>query len=86
MKRTVFYNNLPLNHLSTPDLKAQLAVNRERLRVRTLVGGALSAATLAVGLMNHQPVVAVIPLAITVITGLWLRQNNKAIEQEIGAR
>lgn len=86
MKRTVFYSNLPLKNLSVTDLKARLAVNRDRLRARTLVGGFLSAATLTVGLMNHQPAAAAIPLAITAVTGLWLHQNNRAIRLELAAR
>ncbi len=81
MKRELTYRGLTLNHMTGTDLRMQLEVNRDRLRVRAWIMGALGAATLFV-----QPLAGAFVLAVGSLTSWWLLRNNQALRRELNER
>ena len=81
MKRKLSYNGKELWQMSTDELKAQLKINQLRLKERAIcfLLGALLLAFV-------NPFLAIIPIAILLITRYWLLQNNHEIQKEIGKR
>lgn len=81
MNRKLSYNGKELWQMSTDELKAQLKINQLRLKERAIcfLLGALLLAFV-------NPFLAIIPIAILLITRYWLLQNNHEIQKEIGKR
>ena len=81
MNRKLSYNGKELYQMSVDELKAQLKINQLRLKERAIcfLLGALVLAFV-------HPVLAIIPIAILLLTRYCLLQNNHEIQNEINRR
>lgn len=81
MNRKLSYNGKELWQMSIDELKAQLKINQLRLKER-----AISFLFVALFSAFIMPILAIIPIAILLITRYWLLQNNNEIQREISRR
>ena len=63
------------------EMEEQLKKNQKRILIRSLF---LLLVTLAAGFT--MPILVIFPIAVLVITGYWILQNNKEIRREIERR
>ena len=70
-----------ISKLSKEELQSLLKTNERRLLIRTIF--LILVAICAVFVM---PILAIFPIAVLLITGYWLMQNNNEIKREIEKR
>ena len=81
MKRILMYKGKTINEMSKVELDEQYKMNKIRLIYRSIF-----LILVAISAVMIEPLIAIMPVALLIITGYWLIQNNNEIKKEAESR
>ena len=81
MSRILKYRGKTIYEMNKFELESQFKFNKTRLLYRSIFF-----ILIAIAIMIQSPILSIIPISFTLITGYWLLQNNNIIKEEIKLR
>lgn len=81
MNRKLLYNGKELYQMSMNELKKQLELNIQRIKIRNIFLWCIVIVCIFI-----NPVLSIVPIIMSIVTSYWLFQNNEKIKMELNKR